>query len=282
MIKPIFRLVRLIFSLPFLLLVLVGLLVINSSIIKPSSKAEDQPQQEEEKPDNEQKEVEPATLVYEEDPPYDGAKYFQKFELIADQWAYIAYPLEIDPKNPPILIVYSHGSNTIIVNSAIDPFMKDMIAYGEFFTEHGYAFAASNEHGANWGSDAAIVDMTNVVEWIREKYMIREKINLLAHSMGGLPTLYFAFKYPDLVNKIALLSPTTYIWGKDKYDALRDIPVTIWHGDADVNIGWSVSKGFVDRGAAYGKEIKLVTIEGGTHWDVDTELKEDILTFYNE
>jgi dipeptidyl aminopeptidase/acylaminoacyl peptidase len=282
--KPLFRLVKLIFSLPFLLLILVTLLVLNSNILKRQEKVpnEDSKQEEEQKDDNEGKEVEPATLIYEEDPAYSGAKFFQKFEYIADQWAYIAYPLEIDPANPPTLIVYSHGSNTNIVNSAEDAFMKDMIMYGELFTNAGYAFGASNQHGANYGSEESIRDMVNLIDWVSERYKIDEKVNLVGFSMGGLPTLYYAFQYPETVNKIALLAPVTCSCGKDKYDAVKEIPIKIWHGDKDVNVGWIASKSFVDRGKTYGKEIDLITIQNGTHWDVDTEMKNEILDFYNE
>jgi predicted esterase len=284
MFRLISRLVRLIFSLPFLLLVLVGLLVINTNFIKPSQPEKDDETQQEEEPEDEntEKEVEPATLVYEEEPAFEGADFFHKFEVVADQWAYIAYPLVIEVDTPPTLVVYSHGSNTNIINSVEDPFMKDMIMYGEFFTDAGYAFAASNQHGANYGSDESIQDMVNLIDWIEQRYKIQPKVDLLGFSMGGLPTLYYAFKYSETVNRIALLAPVTYVWGKDKYDALSEIPVKIWHGDADVNVGWSASKGFVDRGKTYGKTIELVTIEGGVHWDVDTEMKDDILDFYNE
>jgi pimeloyl-ACP methyl ester carboxylesterase len=284
MFRLISRLVKLLFSLPFLLLLLVGLLVLNTNVINlnPKQEKEEKVQEEEKEDDNSDKEVEPATIVYEEEPAYIGANYFQKFEVIADQWAYIAYPLEIDPENPPTLVVYSHGSNTNVINSTTDPFMKDLIMYGEFFTTAGYAFGASNQHGANYGSDESIKDMVNMIDWVSDRYKIQDKVNLMGFSMGGLPSLYYAFQYPDMVNKAALLAPVTYVWGKDKYDALKEIPVKIWHGSADVNVGWSASKGFVDRGATHGKEIELVTLNGKTHWDVDVEMKDEILDFYNE
>jgi predicted esterase len=153
-----------------------------------------------------------------------------------------------------------------------------------FFTENNYIFAASNQHGANWGSDESIQDNINLINWIKEEYNTQENVNMIGYSMGGLPTMNFASKYPERVNKIALLAPTTYSeqWDEDRVEKIKDIDIQIWHGTEDVNVGYSLSTTFVDKLKSFDKEVELVTLEGKTHWDIHTEYMEDILEFFNQ
>lgn len=224
----------------------------------------------------------PKTVVYEETPAKEGAEYFEKFEVIEGQQAYFAMPLVIDPENPPILIVYSHGSNTRITTDLTDQFMQDMQMYGEFFTQNGYAFAASNQHGENWGNQASLDDTQFLINRIQMDYKIQKRVNLLGFSMGGLPTLFYAMNNNDSVNAIALLAPTTYAWAQDRFESLAGLSIKVWHGTADVNIGYWVSELFVSNASKYGLDIPLRSVDGATHFDLDTEYKDEILEFYNQ
>jgi predicted esterase len=162
--------------------------------------------------------------------------------------------------------------------------MQDLHAYGVFFTENDYIFAASNQHGANWGNDESIQDNINLIAWIKERYDTQEKVNLIGYSMGGLPTMNFASDYPERVNKIALLAPTTRSneWNAERAAKIEDIDIQIWHGTADVNVGYSLSTTFINTLESFGKEVELVTLEGKTHWDIHTKYMEDILEFFNQ
>lgn len=218
----------------------------------------------------------------EEEEIYDGPYYEETYETIQDQAAYIAVPTRIDEKNPPQIVVYSHGSNTIVTSNTEDDFMKDLQKYGEFFTQHNFVFAASNQHGANWGSDLAIEDTLNMIEWIKERYDTKEKVNMLGFSMGGLPTMNFVSKYPQLINKVALLAPTTNSneWNAQRVEKIKNIDIKIWHGTSDVNVGYSLSTTFVNKLASFDKDVVLVTLDGKTHWDLDTQYMDEILEFF--
>lgn len=220
----------------------------------------------------------------EEEEAYDGPPYLEVYETIDGQPAYIAVPAPIDPEDPPRIILYSHGSNTEVSFDTNDEFMQDLRAYGVFFTENDYIFAASNQHGANWGNDESIQDNINLIDWIKERYDTQEKVNMIGYSMGGLPTMNFASDYPERVNKIALLAPTTNSneWDTQRVAKIMDIEIKIWHGTADVNVGYSLSTAFVDKLKSFDKEVELVTLEGKTHWDIHTEYMEDILEFFNQ
>lgn len=237
--------------------------------------------------DDKNKPIEPSEPVmkrFNETPVTDGGHFFELTPTIGTQQAYIAHPIEIDPANPPTIIVYSHGSITFITKDFTDPFMLDMRAYGEFFTANNYIFAASNEHGENWGNAQSVEDIRAMVEWIQTAYDTQPEIYMTGHSMGGLPTFEYAFAYPDTVAKIGLLAPTTRptIWTAAELALLNPMDVKIWHGEKDVNVGSFLSVNFKTAADAQGNLIDLVLIPDGDHWSVDTELKDELLEFFEE
>jgi predicted esterase len=238
--------------------------------------------EQEEQENSEQLEEENMEEKETEEEKYDGPHYEELYETIEGENAYIAVPTRIDSENPPRIVVYSHGSNTTVTSDTEDEFMQDLQKYGEFLTQHNYIFSASNQHGANWGNDLAIQDTVNMIDWIKERYDTKETVNMIGYSMGGLPTMNFASEYPELVNRIALLAPSTKSneWDQGRVEKIEDIDIKIWHGTADVNVGYSLSTTFVDTLDSLGKDVELVTLEGKTHWDIHTEYMEDILNFF--
>ena len=222
--------------------------------------------------------ADPYPDAYEEP---EGPKYEEINQAIEGQTAYIVAPTNIDENNPPSIILYSHGSNTRVISDMFDPFMMDLQEYGIYFAQYNFIFAASNEHDENWGNAASIADMVNLQELIEERYETSGKIYMIGFSMGGLPTMHFVQKYPENIEKIALLAPTTrtYEWNQTEVNKIMDIDIKIWHGTSDVNIGIVNSRNFVQSLGKLGKEIELIEIEGKAHFDVDKEYMTDILTF---
>lgn len=253
------------------------------SSLSPKDRSGDKEAEQED--DNDQP-IEPIkqNITYNEVPVTPDGHFFEKTPTIGGQAAYIAHPIEIDPEDPPTIIVYSHGSITLITNDFSDEFMLEMRSYGDFFTKQNYIFAASNEHGENWGSAQSVEDIRAMVEWIQSRYETEPKVYLTGHSMGGLPTFEYAFAYPDTVAKIGLLAPTTRpsVWTAEEMQSLNDKPVKIWHGEADVNVGSFLSSNFKTAADAHGNNIDLVLLPGVDHWGVDTELMDELLLFFNE
>ena len=212
-----------------------------------------------------------------------GPAYEELFPTIDGQQAYVVVPTNINQKNPPILILYSHGSNTTVTTNMEDQFMKDLQQYGIFFTPHNYIFSASNQHGVNWGNTASVQDTLNLKNWVAQNYNIQPKVYLIGFSMGGLPTMNFASSYPDTVERIALLAPTTKssAWNQGRADLLKSMTIKLWHGNKDVNVPYSYSVSFVKKLEGYGIYIDFVTLEGKGHFDIDTEYMEDILEFFS-
>ena len=203
---------------------------------------------------------------------------------IDGQFTYFAYPARIDTQNPPVLIVYSHGSNTVVVDDMQDSFMQDLHLWADKATKQNFAFVASNEHGANWGSAQAVEDMRKSIEFMRAKYAIADKVMLVGFSMGGLPTFNYAFQYPKSVEKIASLAGTTYAYRytASQYKSLSGIEIKIWHGTADVNVPISMSRDFKKFADKYDLDVTLKEVPNETHWDMDTEKIDEVLEFYLE
>ena len=230
----------------------------------------------------EQTDTTPEEDIVEEEEIPTGPHYEEINQAIEGQTAYIVAPTNIDENNPPSIILYSHGSNTRVISDMLDPFMMDLQEYGIYFTQYNFIFAASNEHDENWGNAASIADMVNLQEWIEERYETSGKIYMIGFSMGGLPTMHFVQKYPENIEKIALLAPTTrtYEWNQTEVNKIMNIDIKIWHGTNDVNIGIVNSRNFVQSLGKLGKKIELIEIEGKAHFDVDKEYMTDILTFF--
>ncbi len=255
-----------------LLLVLGGILLYKKSIQKEDTL---------ETIHNENEAEEKEKIVEE---PEEPIEVHEIFETIDGQLAYIAVDSKFEEKKDFPIVIYSHGSTYSVTQNPDNQLLKDLRVYADTFIKEGYIFAASNQHGDNWGNAAAIEDTRKLVEYIKTNFKTSEKVYLIGFSMGGLPTMNFAEKYPEGIVKIALLAPTTYAttWNSARVENIQSIPIKIWHGDKDVNVPYSLTTSFIARLKAHDKEVTLVTIEGKGHWDVDTELIPEILEYFKQ
>jgi predicted esterase len=223
--------------------------------------------------------IEETTAEVLEEEPIEVKELFQDID---GQLSYIAIDTEYGTKTDLPIVIYSHGSTYSVTSNPDNQLLKDLKLYGDAFVKKGYIFAASNQHGDNWGNNLAIEDTRKLIEYLQSNFTSSKNIFLIGFSMGGLPTLNFAAKYPENIVKIALLAPTSYAtsWNMERVDAIRNIPIKIWHGNKDVNVPYSMTTSLIARLKAYDKEVVLETIDGAGHWDVDTERIEDILTYF--
>lgn len=250
----------------------------NSETVIPDNRIETPPIEED-------KEIvpKPESITYDEKPAKTDAKYFEKTIEIQGQYAYIAYPITILKDTPPRLIIYSHGSNTTVSNDKSNLFMNDLKMYGEYFTKRGFAFAASNMQGPNLDSTQSVVDMYNLKTWIQKRYLIKDKVDLIGFSRGGYSTFNYMFKYPKGVNSTALLAPTSKDYTQAQLTSIKRIPIQIWHGTSDVNVPLSLSTSLESRYNGFElKNLELTILNGKSHFDIDTELRKEILNFFNE
>ena len=179
-----------------------------------------------------------SNLITDKTQPIISSEYIEELVEIEGQWAYIIVPAYIDIENLPTLIIYNHGSTTFIEETLNPDFKSDLLKYGKSLIPYNYIIATSNAHGANMGNLDSINDNYNLYQYIKNKYGIQDSIYEIGFSMGGLPAINFATRYPELVSKIALLAPVTPDdnWGLDELNKVKNIDIKIWHGDKDQNI----------------------------------------------
>jgi predicted esterase len=203
----------------------------------------------------------------------NGSPYEELTPVIDGQQAYIVIPSNIKDSNPTTLIVYNHGSDTTVTTNMNDSFMQDLKAYGIFFTQYNFIFAASNAHGDDMGNESSMRDIENLIEWVSNGYPIENKLHMIGFSRGSLVTMNFSTDNPELIEKIALLAPTVRIeeWNVSRAQKLKGIKIKIWHGSDDSIIKLSKSTDFVSLMKSYNIPIELTVLDGKDHYDVDAE-----------
>ncbi len=227
---------------------------------------------------------EEKTYSYEEDPAYYGVEFFEHLDNIQGQNIYVASPITVDESNLPGIVIYSHGSGFEVSNKVNNEFMLDLQEYANFFTQNNYIFAASNQHGDSWGDKLSVEDTRLLIEYINENYKTSGNIYMIGFSMGGVVTMHYTMQYPQNIEAVALLAPTSYTitYNSGNISNFDGIEIKIWHGNKDVNVFYDRSESLIQKFAQLGKKIELVTVEGAGHWDLDTEFMDEILEFFEE
>ncbi|MGI5898087.1 MAG: alpha/beta fold hydrolase [Candidatus Dojkabacteria bacterium] len=262
-------------KLPLIILFLVVVLITGYHFYnkKNNIKTEELPTETpQDKQEEMEEEVEEEVIVNSAFTTIDGQEVYIAKDLV--QRDHVRYPI----------VIYSHGSTYTVSKNPNNPLTNDLDLYADIFVNGGYIFAASNQHGDNWGNSTAIEDTKKLIQYLEENYNTNGDIYLLGFSMGGLVTLNYAEKYPANIKKIALLAPTSYAnaWNSSRVAKIMDIPIKIWHGDKDVNVPYSMTANLVKKLQSLDKTVEVVTIPNVGHFDVDTEYTQDVLNFFNE
>jgi pimeloyl-ACP methyl ester carboxylesterase len=92
--------------------------------------------------------------------------------------------LEVPARRTDRVVLYVHGAGETIDTVAADAHKAPIRAR---LLRDGYAFAATDAHGDNWGSLASIRDYLALVRHLRSQGFTR--VYVLAQSMGGLDAL---------------------------------------------------------------------------------------------
>lgn len=92
----------------------------------------------------------------------------------------------------------------------------------------------------------------------------RNRIYGYGNSMGAFATFYLACTYPDLY---AAIVPVSGGCDPNKASVIKDIPMWVFHGDADVLIEWLGSKTIVENVIALGATNAKLTVFPGVGHD---------------
>lgn len=226
----------------------------------------------------------PTPVLLNETPVKGYDHYFEKLPTVNGQQGYVAFPLTYNAENLPPIVMYYHGSGQRITTNFSDQVMKNMRAYGAYFTSRGYAFLASNQHGDNQGNKVAIEDSEALIKWVKDRYETSDSLFVIGFSMGGKPAMRHVLLHPTKVNRIALLAPAQQIetYTAEQVKLFKNTETKVWHGTADVNVPYWVTEELQTYFKKYSVPLQIVTLKGKTHWDVDTEYMKDIEAWFSE
>lgn len=226
----------------------------------------------------------PSFIEVSEIPVKGYDHFFEKLPKVNGQQGYVAYPLRYDPENPPSVVMYYHGSGQSITTNFNEQVMKNMRAYGNYFTQNNYVFLASHQHGDNQGNKVAIEDSEALVQWVKSKYTVADRLFMLGFSMGGKPAMRHVLLHPSKVKRIALLAPAQQIetYTADQIKLFKNSELKVWHGTADVNVPYWVTEELQRYFKKYSVPLQIVTLKGKTHWDIDTEYMKDIKEWFEQ
>lgn len=137
---------------------------------------------------------------------FDGIKtYIEYANLEKVEWEEI----KNQPEKIPFIIVHGHTASHFFL-APIYSYFKDLGWPIITYDLRGHGWSEKND-SIPYRLDNAVEDLRAIfTEFLKKKFGY-QKFNLLGHSMGGLITLKYYFKYPDSINKLILLSTAAKI-----------------------------------------------------------------------
>ncbi len=110
--------------------------------------------------------------------------------------------------------------------------------------------------------------------WLKEYRIDPARVYLTGLSMGGTGTWMWGMMNPERFAAVMPICGTGICWCAGN---LKDVPVWVFHGDADVTVPIEESYSMVERLNACGGQVTLTVYEGYGHdsW-TDTYCREDV------
>lgn len=105
---------------------------------------------------------------------------------------------------------------------------------------------------------APIYTLKQQARFLREFFAAQniENADVIGHSMGGALALQFAYDFPDLVHKLVLIAPATYLYAVFPRHGLRPIPRRVSRGILGLYEKWQGERANPVR-LAYGDPARI-------------------------
>lgn len=191
---------------------------------------------------------------------------------------YISYPSDFNNKTLKILI-FNQGILSLIPPSLESPLPYDVLWYNKIPKEKDYIFISGNfpNHSRSIYNNNDFVILNRLVEKLKERFALSEKITFFSYSAGAYFSLYYTSAYPEKVEEIFLFAPGINLSDFGSWNIKRAFSgkkVRIWHGEKDKNIKYEISKDFCDTLIKNDIDCKFYLVSDKNHFDKLAELEE--------
>lgn len=194
---------------------------------------------------------------------------------------YMPENLDTSKKYPVILFMHglgSVGTNGEHITQTVAQFVKN-VAKSDKYKNEVIIIAPQHPKGQKWVNvdykpGTYDFDKTPISKWLAAaKELLDTKAQELpidmnrvygyGNSMGAFATLYMAMTYPDLY---AAIVPVAGGCDPTKASLIKDVPIWLFHGDADTTVNIIGSKTLYDNLQSLGaKEAKMTVYKGVGH-----------------
>lgn len=194
---------------------------------------------------------------------------------------YLPEDLDTSKKYPVILFMHglgSVGTSGEHISQTVAQFVKN-VAASEKYKNEAIIIAPQHPKGQKWVNvdykpGTYNFDNTPISKWLKAaKELLDDQMKVLpidenrvygyGNSMGAFATIYMAMTYPDLY---AAIVPVAGGCDPAKAALIKDVPIWLFHGDADTTVNIVGSQTLYDNLIGMGaKEAKITVYKGVGH-----------------
>lgn len=194
---------------------------------------------------------------------------------------YLPEDLDTSKKYPVILFMHglgSVGTSGEHISQTVAQFVKN-VAASEKYKNEAIIIAPQHPKGQKWVNvdykpGTYNFDNTPISTWLKAaKELLDDQMKTLpidenrvygyGNSMGAFATIYMAMTYPDLY---AAIVPVAGGCDPAKAALIKDVPIWLFHGDADTTVNIVGSQTLYDNLIGMGaKEAKITVYKGVGH-----------------
>ncbi len=216
-----------------------------------------------------------------------------EFELLEAGWTFkkftdsnktelpyqIYIPNDLDATKEYPVILFMHGLGSVgtdgsHIKSEVAQFVKNVVA--SEYKDDVIIVAPQHPSGQKWvdvsfTSGTYSFDKTPMSKYMKaavelfdvvfeELPVDTDRVYGYGNSMGAFATIYLAMTYPDLY---AAIVPVAGGCDPTKASLIKDVPIWLFHGDADTTVNYIGSKTLADNLTALGASNVKITIYPG-------------------
>ena len=191
------------------------------------------------------------------------------FKNINNTLTFFCYDSTLTLDSSVVLVIYCHGAEERIQKTRKGYVMQRVYRWGNAFAKEGFLFAAGNFTLDPISNTLAIAQIEELRKWCLSQLGIHPKIHIIGYSLGGYAVMLYSKKYPQHVALITTVAGTliNHVWFKypNSINSIKNIPITMFHGDKDVNVEYKNSVEFMNFFNKRGFNIKLNTYKNSNH-----------------